>query len=494
MLGRLFRSPRTNAEPLSQALLEAMAEPAAVCDLAGKVVLANRAWREAAGTVVRLGGEEIYGAFRAARRDGAAESRLRFSGAEAWASVRLAASELFLVRLQERGGGADDPSGDASRATAILAAAPFAVALVEGEQPFEGRVVESNAVFDGLVGRRAAGCRLDELLTPAGSPADPFGDPLDVTVCSRPEDSLQLRVTRAEGALIVHLADVSEHKAMQLQLAQRNKMEAVGQLAGGVAHDFNNLLSAIRLRVEDLLQRHPLGDPAYESLSEIRATVARAADLVRQLLTFSRKATVKREVLDLAETLGDFEVLLRRLLRENVALTTAYDERLPRVRMDRGQLETAVMNLVVNARDAIGGAAGGQIALRARRVTGGEAASLGFVGEAPAELAMIEVADNGPGIPLEIRNAIFEPFFTTKPAGEGTGLGLATVYGIVRQADGWIVADSAEGEGARFRVFLPPYVPPLRVETPPAEAPRPASRDLSGHGRLLLVEDEVLVR
>jgi two-component system cell cycle sensor histidine kinase/response regulator CckA len=478
---------------LPQALLDSMAEPAAVCDPAGRAVLANRSWRDLAGNA-RLGGEEIYAAFRAARRDGHAEARLRLAAPGRTAQVSLAAPDLFLVRLQGREKESRDLNGGTSRAAAILAAAPFAVALVDGERPFEGRVLESNAAFDRLVGRRATGSRLDELLTPVGSAGDLFAGPIDVTVCARPDDSAQLRLTPAEGAVIVHLADVTEQKAMQQQLAQRNKMEAVGQLAGGVAHDFNNLLSAIRLRVEDLLQRHPLGDPAYESLSEIRATVARAADVVRQLLTFSRKATVKREVLDLAETLGDFEVLLRRLLRENVALATAYDERLPPVRMDRGQLETAVMNLVVNARDAIGSASGGQIALRACRLGASEAGALGFVGEAPAELAMIEVSDNGPGIAPEIRNAIFEPFFTTKPAGEGTGLGLATVYGIVRQAEGWIVADSAPGDGARFRIFLPPYVPPLRVETPPSDEPRPANRDLSGQGRLLLVEDEVLVR
>jgi two-component system cell cycle sensor histidine kinase/response regulator CckA len=491
---RLRRLGHERAEPLSQGLLEAVGQPAAVCDLAGRVILANRRWRDLADGVTRLRGEELYGAFRAAQGGGAGEGRLRLPGLEGPAHVSVAAPELFLVRLEDRDVPSGRPLDGASRAAAILAAAPFAVAIVDGELPFEGCVLESNAAFDRLVGRRAVGSRLGELAAPTGPTGDPFGRPIDVIVGARPDDAAQLRLTRAEGVVIVHLADVTEQKAMQLQLAQRHKMEAVGQLAGGVAHDFNNLLSAIRLRVEDLLARHPLGDPAYESLSEIRATVGRAADLVRQLLTFSRKATVKREVLDLAETLGDFEVLLRRLLRENVALATAYGEDLPRVRMDKGQLETAVMNLVVNARDAIGAKAGGRIVLSARRLEAGEASALGFVGEAPSDLAMIEVADNGPGIPPEIREAIFEPFFTTKQAGEGTGLGLATVYGIVRQAEGWIVADSAIGDGARFRVFLPPYVAPLRVETPPAAEPRPASRDLSGQGRLLLVEDEVLVR
>ncbi len=288
--------------------------------------------------------------------------------------------------------------------------------------------------------------------------------------------------------------------------AQRRKMEAIGQLAGGVAHDFNNLLSAIGMRVDELLMRHPLGDPAYELLREVREDVNRAAALVLQLLTFSRKATVRREAVDLCEALMEFEVLLRRLLRDDVVLETDYAPGAPRVRVDKAQLEMAVMNLVVNARDALRAGASAQkesgarddarlgtIRLRVARVAPGVAAALGCPAPAGADMAMIEVADDGPGIPSAVIDSIFEPFFTTKAAGEGTGLGLATVYGIVQQSEGAIVAVSPPGEGATFRIFLPAHAP--RLTPPPAPPPpRPAARDLSGAGRILFVEDENRVR
>ncbi len=300
---------------------------------------------------------------------------------------------------------------------------------------------------------------------------------------------------RRAGGHVAYLQDVTDQKRMQAQLAQRNKMESIGQLAGGVAHDFNNLLSAIRLRTDELLLRHSLGDPSHDSLAEIRQTVERAADVVRHLLTFSRKATTQREVLDLGEALTNFAVLLRRLVREDVELIIDYGPNLPKVRVDRPQLENAVINLVVNARDAVRANGGGAVRLRTARLLEDEARDLGYAGHATGEFALIEVADDGPGIAPGALANIFEPFFTTKPQGEGTGLGLATVYGIVQQAEGWISVASAPGEGATFRIFLPVYVPPLTLEQPgpPARA-RPSPRDLSGVGRILFVEDEGLVR
>jgi two-component system cell cycle sensor histidine kinase/response regulator CckA len=398
----------------------------------------------------------------------------------------------------------------------VIAAAPFAAALIKGRAPFTGTIIEVNAAFRDLIGRDPApGETLCDLVEPSSRIE------ADANIKAGRNGPFELKLIRPEGrtadlylthqaetagtpaeegaAIIAHLLDVTEQKAVQAQLAQRNKMEAVGQLAGGVAHDFNNLLTAIRLRAEDLLARHPLGDPAYESLAEIRETVGRAAEVVRQLLTFSRKATVQRDTLDLGEALGDFEVLLRRLLREDVVLQTHYGRDIPPVRLDRGLLENAVMNLVVNARDAIrtgpGSGQGGLIALSARRVTPAEAARLGMPEPAADDMALIEVADDGPGMTPEVAANIFDPFYTTKPVGEGTGLGLATVYGVVKQAGGWVVADSAPGHGARLRIFLPAFVAPPALQ-PPASGPpsRPLSRDLSGHGRILLVEDEDLVR
>ena len=220
--------------------------------------------------------------------------------------------------------------------------------------------------------------------------------------------------------------DVSEQKQIELQLSQSQKMQAIGQLAGGVAHDFNNLLTAILMQLDVLAPRHPVGDPSYEGLNEIKQTSMRAADLVRKLLAFSRKQTVQREILDVGEMISESEVLLRRLLYEDIKLTTDYGRNLPHVRADRGQLDTAVMNLVVNARDAIRSHGGGLIHIRTARVSQEEARALGY--PAPVgDQAMIEVSDDGPGIPAEVMDKIFDPFFTTKPVGEGTGLGLATV-------------------------------------------------------------------
>ena len=255
-------------------------------------------------------------------------------------------------------------------------------------------------------------------------------------------------------------------------------------------------MTAILLNLSELETRHPLGDPSHEGLSRIRAIALRAASLVGQLLTFSRKVTVQRETLDVGEMVNNVAFMLSRLLPETVRLEIDYGRDLPKVRADRQQLENAVMNLVVNARDALLSQGGGLVKVRTGRVSQAEAAALGYDGAPMGEMALIEVADDGPGIPPDVQGKIFDPFFTTKPKGEGTGLGLATVYGIVKQSDGWIAVISKLGEGAAFRIFLPVYEPPVLVE-PPAPAPpkgRSTARDLSGVGRILFVEDEDEVR
>jgi len=318
---------------------------------------------------------------------------------------------------------------------------------------------------------------------------------VEVRLAADPTRIAHLYLSKSDGRWVAYLVDVSEQKQVELQLAQAQKMQAIGHLAGGVAHDFNNLLTAIFMQLDVLAARHPLGDPSYEGLNEIRQTSARAADLVRKLLAFSRKQTVQRETLDLGELISEFEVLLRRVLHEDVKLETEYGRNLPLVRADRSQLETAVMNLAVNARDAIRAFGGATVRIRTARVTEQEAAALGYP-SARGPQALIEVSDDGPGIPPEVMDKIFDPFFTTKPVGEGTGLGLATVYGIVKQSDGWISVDSKMGEGAAFRVFLPVYEPPAAALEPvaPVKPQRPAARDLSGAGRILFVEDEDAVR
>ncbi|MDT4933608.1 MAG: two-component system, cell cycle sensor histidine kinase and response regulator CckA, partial [Pseudonocardiales bacterium] len=238
------------------------------------------------------------------------------------------------------------------------------------------------------------------------------------------------------------------------EIRQGQKMDAVGQLAGGVAHDFNNLLMAILMQLDVLATRHPVGDPSYEGLNEIKQTSMRAADLVRKLLAFSRKQTVQREILDLGELISEFEVLLRRVLYEDVKLTTDYGRNLPQVRADRGQLETAVMNLAVNARDSVRAHGGGAVNIRTARLTQEQAQALGYP-SAEGDQALIEVSDDGPGIPPDVMSKIFDPFFTTKPVGEGTGLGLDISWRIVvNKHHGDLRVESSPGD-TRFQIRLP---------------------------------------
>ncbi|HEY2179857.1 MAG TPA: ATP-binding protein [Caulobacteraceae bacterium] len=470
--------------------LEALDGPACLVRLDGAIEASNAAWRAAIGPGRRLPPAwNLYGALKEARAGGRG---LASAPAGEIAVSRLDLG-LFLVRVE-----APSHAAQARPAANLDACSPFGAALIAGRDPFAGEIVEVNPAMVAIAGEAARpGARLTDLIAASslGEARAAGPGPFEVGLASSPERTAHLYLVAAGAGSLAYLHDVSEQKQLQSRLAQRNRMESVGQLAGGVAHDFNNLLTAIRLRADELLLRHSLGDPSFDSLAEIRETVERAAGVVRQLLTFSRKATLQREVVDLGEALTDTAVLLRRLVREDVALEIEYGQNLPLIRIDRSQLETAIINLVVNARDALRAKGGGQVRIRTARLDLAAARALGYAGLEAAELALLEVADDGPGIEPEALAKIFEPFFTTKPLGEGTGLGLATVYGVVKQADGWIAAASTLGEGAIFRIFLPAYHPPLAFE-PAAqpEAARAAPRDLSGVGRILFVEDEVGVR
>ena len=506
-------------------LVEAMGDAAAVARGDGRIDAANAGWRALwSGDARRLpraaGG--LYAALAAARRDGQGEAAVSTRDGPRRARVSRVGGERLLVRLlpvvaepppPPPAPLPEPPQAPSAVAPAALdafaVAAPFGAALLDGSDPFEAEVMQVNGALAAMTGGRAKpGTTLGALIEPAsraeaaGRLAAGRAGPVEVRLAGEPGPPrvAHLYLTAAEGRTLGYLLDVTEQKQLELQLGQSQKMQAIGQLAGGVAHDFNNLLSAIQLRLDELLHRHPVGDPSYEGLNEIRQTAVRAADLVKKLLAFSRKQTVQRETLDLGDLIREFELLLRRLLREDVRLTTEQGRDLPLVRADKGQLETAVMNLAVNARDALRshGAHDGEPAavhIRTARASQAEALQLGWP-EPPADgAAMIEVADNGPGIGPEAMQKIFEPFFTTKPVGEGTGLGLATVYGIVKQADGWVHVDSAPGRGAAFRIFLPIHQPVEgAAEAAPAPKPKPQARDLSGAGRILFVEDEDAVR
>jgi len=298
----------------------------------------------------------------------------------------------------------------------------------------------------------------------------------------------------AEGeAAIVYTIETTEVRDLEKQVAQVQKMDTVGQLAGGIAHDFNNVLSAIMMATDFLLNAHKPTDPSFGDIMQIKQNANRAASLVRHLLAFSRRQTLRPQVLDFGETLSDLTILLRRLLGEKVTLEMVHGRDLWPVKADVSQLEQVVVNLAVNARDAM--PSGGKLTVRTANITAEEANALAYKPLPPADYVTVEVKDTGTGIPREIIDKIFEPFFTTKETGKGTGLGLSTVYGIVKQTNGYVFVDSVVGEGTTFRIFLPRHIPVAgeTVESPQADAKAAAqakAADLTGSGTILLVEDE----
>lgn len=291
--------------------------------------------------------------------------------------------------------------------------------------------------------------------------------------------------------LIAVLNDATELKTLEAQFVQGQKMQAVGQLAGGVAHDFNNLLTAISGHCDLLLLRHDQNDPDYADLVQINQNANRAAALVSQLLAFSRKQTLRPEVLDMRDTISDLIHLLNRLVGEKVHLTLSHDPVLKPVRADKRQLEQVLMNLVVNARDAM--PEGGEIRIETEVLTLTTPLMRDRATVEPGEYVTVKVKDGGIGIPADKLQKVFEPFYTTKRTGEGTGLGLSTVYGIVKQTGGFIFVDSVVGHGTNFTLLLPvckTASEPELIEDV-SHSPQTARQ---GEGVVLLVEDEAPVR
>ncbi|HEU5018377.1 MAG TPA: response regulator [Pseudolabrys sp.] len=300
---------------------------------------------------------------------------------------------------------------------------------------------------------------------------------------------------------IVYALETTAQRTLEDRINQQQKMESVGQLAGGIAHDFNNVLSAIMMATDFLLNAHRPTDPSFKDIMQIKQNANRAAALVRQLLAFSRKQTLRPQVLDLGEVLSDLGMLLKRLIGEKVSLDVVHGRDLWPVKVDLSQFEQVVVNLAVNARDAM--PEGGKLTVRTSNLTAPESAAYGYKGMPPADYVLVEVSDTGTGIPPEIIDKIFEPFFSTKEVGKGTGLGLSTVYGIVKQTGGFIYAASEPGR-TTFRIFLPRHLPaPQETSAASAEAAavtavlaaaesasRAAAADLTGQGSILLVEDE----
>ncbi|HEY1311999.1 MAG TPA: ATP-binding protein, partial [Pseudolabrys sp.] len=257
-------------------------------------------------------------------------------------------------------------------------------------------------------------------------------------------------------AAIVYALETTAQRTLENRMQQQQKMESVGQLAGGIAHDFNNVLSAIMMATDFLLNAHKPTDPSFKDIIQIKQNANRAAALVRQLLAFSRKQTLRPQVLDLGETLSDLGMLLKRLIGEKVTFSGVVVGRdLWPVKVDISQFEQVIVNLAVNARDAMPD--GGILGIRTANVAAADCGKYAYKGMPNADYVLVEVTDTGTGIPPDIMDKIFEPFFTTKEVGKGTGLGLSTVYGIVKQTGGFVYVDSAPGNTA-FRIFLPRHV------------------------------------
>ena len=391
--------------------------------------------------------------------------------------------------------------------------APIAVAILDED----GIIVSSNQRFDHIFSQidRAASSKTSSLL--ALLPADQKGpvahalhqathqdgpiSPLNIGLGD--ERSVQLHLVRAYGgrdeAAYLFAVETTEQRNLEAQFAQAQKMQAVGELAGGIAHDFNNVLQGILGFTDLLLVSHRPTDPSFQDLMQIKSNATRAAGLVRQLLAFSRRQTLRPRVVSLNDAVTDVSPLLRRLMGESVPLDIKLGRDLWSVMADPGQFEQAVLNLAVNARDAM--ADGGRLTIRTRNVTAADCASMADAGMREADLpqadyVVFEIEDSGIGIAPQVISKIFQPFFTTKEVGKGTGLGLSMVYGFVKQSGGFIFCRSDVGQGTCFTILLPRLdeKDALQPEAETSSAPAGPPADLTGAGTILLVEDEDAVR
>ena len=417
---------------------------------------------------------------------------------------------------------AKDDGSDSARAAEVrfmrfFQNTPMAIATVDRT----GRIARSNArfasAFEGMLKGddrsilsvvverdRAA---LEAAIRKAGEGQGDIA-PVEAALAGRGERWASFFVSAVEEedrdgeTAIVYALETTAQRTLENRILQQQKMDSIGQLAGGMAHDFNNLLSAIMMATDFLLNAHKPTDPSFQDIIQIKQNANRAAALVRHLLAFSRKQTLRPQVLDLNETLSDLGMLLKRMIGEKVTLDVVHGRDLWPVKADLSQFEQVIINLAVNARDAM--PEGGKLTMRTANVPACEAGSAAYKGMPSADYVRVEVVDTGTGIPPDIIDKIFEPFFSTKEVGKGTGLGLSTVYGIVKQTGGFIYVDSTPGATA-FRIFLPRYVAGAHDVLPQiADADAPAiagsmaaagnlakaATDLTGQGIILLVEDE----
>lgn len=399
-----------------------------------------------------------------------------------------------------------------------LEKAPFAISLLTDDFT----IIRSNNVFNTLLLEEDEphnNINLTDLLSNISQlnlehyigqivNQDTDAKPLDVQVKHNGNKSAQLYMlplprskkhTKLSPTYACYLIDTTEQKNLEIRFAHSQRMQAIGQLAGGIAHDFNNLLTAIIGFCDLLLLRHPAGDRSFSDIMQVKQNSTRAANLVRQLLAFSRKQTLQPEVLNITDVLSEISHLVRRLIGENIQLVMKHGRNIGKTKVDQGQFEQVIINLAVNARDAM--MSGGTLTLQTENVTITSDAQLsssliapgGASSIIPGDYIKLEVIDTGSGIPDDVINNIFEPFYTTKEVGSGTGLGLSTVYGIINQTEGYIFVSKGTEKGTVFTIFLKRYTDEV-VEGQVSQDDPEDSRDLTGKETILLVEDEDPVR
>ena len=416
----------------------------------------------------------------------------------------LLPTRALVIAKTGQGGAEAGANGSNARLARFINTAPLGIAEIDQSSI----ITNANAAFVELSPHAKRGESLGAMVVEAQRPklaqailgaGRDTGEvvTVDVTLNAHPPRLVQFVISRMPGAenggFVVYAVDTTENKALEVQLGQAQKMQAIGQLAGGVAHDFNNVLTAIIGFSDLLLTRHKATDPAFADIMNIKQNANRAATLVRQLLAFSRRQTLRPEIMSLTDVLSDLGNLLRRLLGEKVDLKIMHGRDLGLVRIDLNQFEQAIINLAVNGRDAMPN--GGSLSVRTANVSFEESANISPL-MPPGEYVLCEVEDTGTGIPADIRDKIWEPFFSTKEVGKGTGLGLSTVYGFVKQTGGFIFCDSEIGRGTVFRMYLPRHQAEAVVQSPEVKDEKKDAKraDLTGKGTILLVEDEDAVR
>ena len=403
-------------------------------------------------------------------------------------------------------------AADTASADGVFAQAPFGVAVLDGIDPGSAALLDSNAsLMEMTQGRATPSAAFADLFEASEGPAQlahrlrqALNDPIEITLATTPPTAVHVHLARgADGRALAYISNVSQQRELETRLAQSEKMREIGELAAGVAHDFNNLLTVVMQTCSYLLRRHPVGDADYPMLKEIADHATTAKELSEMLRAYARQQNFAREVFDVGDFLGSKQELIRRITGASIQTEIRHGRDLPYVKVDKTQLERVIVNLATNARDAMTPkgspiARDGKLMIRTSVIEAASARAMGHTPMEDGKYVMIEVEDTGGGIKPEHAAKIFRPYHSTKEAGKGTGLGLATSYGIIKQSGGYIFFTSKVGVGTTFRIFLPEYTPTQEELDEIAAKERaliaPPPKDVSGRGKILFVEDLVPVR